>query len=101
MCRILRISGESLAPDYRHGDFVLVSKIPLLFRLPRPGEVIAFRQPGYGLLIKRVARLAPQGGGLFVVGAQPQSVDSRQFGEVLPGQVIGKVIWHIRRANLR
>jgi hypothetical protein len=34
---------------------------------------------------------------LFVVGYHPDSVDSRQFGAVLPQTILGKVIWHIRR----
>ncbi len=96
MFRILKISGDSLTPEYRNGDFVLVSKIPFLLRPVRAGDIVAFRQPGYGLLIKMVERLAPQGGGVFVVGTQPDSVDSRVFGEISPRQIVGKVIWHIK-----
>jgi type IV secretory pathway protease TraF len=32
-----------------------------------------------------------------VVGAHPQSVDSRQFGPVSRDALIGKLVWHIPR----
>lgn len=96
MLRILKVRGDSLAPEYSQGDFVLVSKIPFLFALPVPGDVIAFHQPGYGLLIKRIQN-SNADGGLNVVGSHPESVDSRVFGPVRRNEIIGKVIWHIRK----
>jgi len=96
MLRLLRISGLSLAPEFQHGDFVLVSKIPFLFSPPAPGNVVAFRQPGYGLLIKRIQVVDPDGG-LMVSGSHPDSVDSRVFGAVRPADLLGKVVWHIRK----
>jgi phage repressor protein C with HTH and peptisase S24 domain len=97
MLRFLKVMGDSLAPEFQPGDFVLVSKIPFLFIPPSPGDVIAFRQPGYGLLIKRIQNISP-GGGLIVSGNQPESIDSRVFGTVRREDMIGKVIWHIRKA---
>lgn len=95
MLRLLKVTGNSLTPDYQEGDFVLVGKIPFFFAAPRPGQVIAFHQPGYGLLIKRVERVNDEG--LIVTGTRLESIDSRTFGEVRPSDVIGKVIWHIRK----
>jgi phage repressor protein C with HTH and peptisase S24 domain len=96
MLRVLKVAEDSLAPEYRQGDFVLVSKIPFLFIPPSPGNVIAFRQPGYGLLIKRIENISSDGG-LNVIGTHPDSIDSRVFGTVRRGDIIGKVIWHIRK----
>ncbi len=96
MLRLLKISGESLAPEFQGGDFVFISKIPFLFSSPAKGDVIAFRQPGYGLLIKRIEAVLPDGS-LGVRGTQPDSVDSRVFGPVRRESILGKVIWHIRR----
>ncbi len=96
MLRIFRVSGESLTPEYQHGDFVLVSKIPFLFHPPIEGDVIAFHQPGYGLLIKRVQAI-DEIGGITVLGTQLDSTDSRVFGAVQRKDIIGKVIWHIRK----
>jgi phage repressor protein C with HTH and peptisase S24 domain len=97
MLRFLKVTGDSLAPEFREGDFVLVSKIPFLLVPPSPGNVIAFRQPGYGLLIKRIQNISPDGG-LNVIGNHPESIDSRVFGTVRRVDILGKVIWHIRKA---
>lgn len=97
MLRFLKVTGDSLAPEFREGDFVLVSKIPFLLVPPSTGDVIAFHQPGYGLLIKRIQNINP-GGDLNVIGNHPESVDSRVFGTVRRVDILGKVIWHIRRA---
>ncbi len=97
MLRFFKIRGDSLAPEFSQGDFVLVSKIPFLLAPPAPGEVIAFHQPGYGLLIKRIQSITSEGG-LNVIGAHPDSIDSRAFGPVRQKDIVGKVIWHIRKA---
>jgi signal peptidase I len=96
MLKLVKIMGDSMSPDFEHGDFVLVSKIPFLFSSPRAGDVVLFRQPGYGVLIKRIHRIYPDGG-MEVMGTQADSTDSRVFGPVNPATLIGKVIGHIRR----
>jgi signal peptidase I len=97
MLKLLKISGDSLAPEYQIGDFVMISKIPFLFEPPSPGDIIAFRQPGYGLLIKRIQQITPDGE-LIVVGYHPESVDSRVFGPVKKENILGKVFWHIQKS---
>ena len=96
MLKFFKVRGDSLTPEYSQGDFVLVSKIPFLFAPPTPGDVIAFHQPGYGMLIKRIHSMLPDGG-LNVIGDHPDSVDSRIFGSVRRIDILGKVIWHIRK----
>jgi signal peptidase I len=97
MLKLLKISGDSLTPEYQIGDFVMVSKIPFLFVPPSPGDIIAFRQPGYGLLIKRIQQITPDGA-LIVVGSHPDSVDSRVFGPIKKENILGKVFWHIQKS---
>jgi signal peptidase I len=96
MLKLLKIVGDSLTPNFEHGDFVLVSKIPFLFRPPSPGDVVAFHQPGYGLLIKRIQSVNPDGE-FNVIGTRLESIDSRVFGTVKQAEMIGKVVWHIRK----
>jgi signal peptidase I len=97
MLKLLKISGDSLAPEYQIGDFVMISKIPFLFVPPSTGDIIAFRQPGYGLLIKRIQHITPDGE-LIVVGSHPESVDSRVFGPIKKENILGKVFWHIQKS---
>ena len=94
MIRLLKVSGNSLYPEYKDGDFVLVSKIPILFRRLHPGDAVAFRQPKYGTMIKKIAYLSPDGGEIIVLGSHPWSTDSRSFGPIRRGAILGKVIAH-------
>lgn len=95
MLRLYRIQGDSLAPHWLPGDFVVVGTAPW-WRRVRPGQVVAFWHPEHGLLLKRVVRVLP-GGDLWVEGSHPHSLDSRRFGPVPASALVGRVLWHIRR----
>lgn len=80
-----------MAPSLRHGDWV----IALRTRRIGPGQVVLARhpeRPGF-LLVKRAARR--QGAGWWLesdFGDAPGVTDSRHFGPVAPGQVVGRVL---------
>ncbi len=95
MIQILKVTGVSLSPFFLEGDFVVVSKIPFVLRKIKTGDIVVFRHPVYGTMIKKVERISPDGEEVFVVGTHPESTDSRQFGPLQRRQLIGKVIWHI------
>jgi hypothetical protein len=97
MLRLLKVKEDSLAPDFQEGDFVVTIKIPLLRLNLRLGDIVVFRQPEYGILIKKVESFTADGESLFVVGSHPNSIDSRRFGAVPRRDLIGKVIWHVRK----
>lgn len=93
--RLLKIRGHSLHPDYREGDYILAAGFPFPAGEIKAGDVIVFRQPGYGLLIKRVHRVLDEGRAFEVRGTQIESTDSRNFGPVPRERVSGVVVWHI------
>ncbi len=97
MFRLLKVSGDSLSPRYREGDFVLVAKIPFFFSTIRKGDIVAFRHPSYGTMIKKVDHVLPDKDEIFVIGTHGDSVDSRQFGAISKGTLVGKLLWHIRK----
>jgi len=97
MIQILKVTGESLSPLFLAGDFVVVSKIPCVLRKIKAGDIVVFKQPVYGTLIKQVDHFSTDGKEIFVMGTNPESTDSRQFGPLSHRQLIGKVIWHIRK----
>ena len=99
MLKFVKISNNSLLPEYQEGDYVLIVKIPLFLDSLRRGDVIVFRHPLYGIMIKKVSRVAGDGNDIYVVGTHEDSVDSRQFGAVRKEALIGKVIWHIARPS--
>lgn len=91
------MSGDSLTPEYREGDFVIITKIPFFLYQLKVGDVVAFRHPDYGTLIKKVAAISAGGDEIFVIGTHEHSVDSRHFGTLQRADLMGKVIWHIRK----
>jgi nickel-type superoxide dismutase maturation protease len=97
MLRVFKVTGDSLYPAFRQGDFVLISKIPFWFNRLRVGEAVVFNHPVYGQMIKQIERILDGGRAVFVVGLDEFSVDSRQFGPVARADLLGKVIWHIRQ----
>jgi signal peptidase I len=97
MVKLLKVSGDSLLPVYRDGDFVLVSKIPYLFGAIQSGDVIAFRHKLHGTMIKQVDNVVPGKDEIYVIGTGEHSLDSRHFGPINLKDVLGKKIWHIRK----
>lgn len=96
MLKIIKITGESLSPDYQTGDYVLLTTRARYSGL-RPGDVVVFWHETYGRMIKRIERITPDGAQIFVTGTHPHSIDSAAFGPVSLTNLIGKVIWHIRK----
>lgn len=97
MFKLLKVSGPSLLPAYRDGDFVLVSKIPYLFGRVRRGDVVVFRHSVYGAMIKIVDSVTPGADEIRVVGTHEYSIDSNDFGVISKKDIVGKVIWHIKK----
>ena len=97
MFRLLKVQGHSLYPEFRDGDYVLAVRVPFPSGKIKSGNVIVFRQPVHGLLVKRVQKVLDDGTAFEVRGTQIESTDSRNFGPVPLSQVLGKVIWHIRQ----
>jgi len=97
MLRLFKVKGDSLVPDYREGDFVVIIKIPLLWFKLQPGDVVVFRHPEYGTMIKKIEHFTPDGESVFVIGTHPGSVDSRRFGPVPRRDLVGRVIWHVHK----
>jgi phage repressor protein C with HTH and peptisase S24 domain len=96
MCRLLKVSGLSLWPQYDDGDYVLIAP-PALAGGIRRGDIVVFHRPDTGhTTIKQVDHFLPNGA-LFVLGTHDHSVDSRHFGPIARTTLLGKVIWHVRR----
>jgi nickel-type superoxide dismutase maturation protease len=93
MLKLVKVTGNSLYPDYREGDYVMVITVP--FFPFKEGNSIVFQHPEYGMMIKKIAQVGTTG--LFVIGNHPDSVDSRRFGPIQRQDVVGKVVWHIRK----
>lgn len=91
MFKFIKVTGQSLSPEYKEGDFVAIITVP--FFSFKPGKTIVFNHPIYGTLIKKIARIDPEG--FYVVGNHPESVDSRKLGLIDRQSILGTVFWHI------
>ena len=100
MFQVLKVTGESLSPFFLQGDYVLVVKLPFILHRLKPGDVVVFRHPAYGIMIKRLERFGEDGQELYVVGSHPESTDSRSFGAIPRRWVVGKVLWRIIRPTI-
>jgi len=99
MLRRIKVTGSSLSPEFKEGDFVLTSKIPLFFGLIKAGEIVVLDHPDLGRLIKRVKWVDRETKEVFVIGTHENSIDSRQFGPVKYSDLTGKVFLHIPKPD--
>lgn len=97
MLKVLKVTGASLSPAFREGDFVIVAKIPFFINKINPGDIVVFNHHAHGIMIKKVERVVPEKDEVYVIGTREDSLDSRRFGPISQKAVIGKVIWHIKK----
>ena len=91
MLRRVAVTGRSMEPALRAGDWIVVSR---LGRPPRVGEIVLLRDPRDPdrLVLKRVASVAD--GACIVLGDQAEeSTDSRTFGPVQLADVLGRAVF--------
>ena len=88
--RVFRVSGDSMGPTVRDGDWVLVDT--RAHGLPEPGTLVVVRDPNNKrTLLKRVRS---RGEKTFAVGSDnPNGArDSRHFGSLSREHLIGNVV---------
>ena len=88
------ISGESMLPTLRPGDFVIVDRRPHKDWRPSRGDIVLARDPRERerTLVKRVSRC--EEGDAWLLGDNPDSsTDSRTFGALPREYILGEVRW--------
>ena len=102
--RRVAVHGHSMRPGLEPGDRLLV----LGWGRTRPGDLVAVADPrdSERVLVKRVTSVDAGDNRLTIAGDNPAaSTDSRTFGPVDPGLVLGRVIYRYwpegRRGRLR
>lgn len=97
MIKVISVTGDSLTPEFRQGDFVVIATNPLFYKTIKQGDVLVFRHEQYGTMIKKFSHFEGDNNTLYVVGTHQHSVDSAQFGPIARQDLIGKVLWHIAK----
>ena len=89
--RILRVRGNSMEPELREGDRIVVDTAR---RVPAPGELFVLWD-GTGLVVKRVEALTAEGR-LRLASAHPDYAPYERPADDV--HVVGKVLWKVTRA---
>jgi nickel-type superoxide dismutase maturation protease len=86
-----RITGHSMEPTIKSKQMVLASGLFYLFKKPRIGDIVAFREKDK-VFIKRIQRVVRDK--YFLTGDNREdSLDSRKFGFISQEQILGKIIY--------
>lgn len=97
MFRIIKVEGESMSPDYNSGDYVLVSRFPLLFNSIRINTAAVFNSKKYGVMIKKVSEIDRVNNKYFFKGANQMSVKTEMIGAIDRKDIIGIVLLHFKK----
>jgi len=92
MLQLFKISGDSLFPFYKHGERVFCRKVFKRTTI-KVDDTIVFEKENYGLMIKRVKLIEKNS--YFVVGTDPLSIDSRNFGALQHHEIKYKVLFKL------
>jgi nickel-type superoxide dismutase maturation protease len=97
--RRFRVVGPSMEPTLHHGEFVLVDPA----QAPVPGELALAHHPDDPdlLVVKRVAAITPERSWVVTSDNPDAGTDSRQWGPLAPGAVIGRVSLVLDRPGAR
>lgn len=93
MFRLVKIKGDSMWPDYRHNDYVAISRRRNNALLP--GDDVICRHAEFGLILKRIKHIGPNG--MRLTGLNRLSAESGRLGNIQRRAVVGRVVWHIKR----
>lgn len=81
-----------MEPQIKNGNLVLVSNIIYLFKSPKVGDIIAFKNFDGKILIKKITKKENEK--YFVEGLnEKDSLDSNKFGMISRDKILGKVIY--------
>ncbi len=92
--RLFKVSGDSMVPAFREGDYVITRHRRL--GAIRPGDVVTVNHPRFGRIIKRVKCINPDAtyelSGDNALGSTPTD----ELGATRAQQILGKVIGQIK-----
>ena len=92
MLRIFRVSGRSMEPKLKDGDYVVAAT--KLWR-PRVNGLVVARHSQLGVLIKRVDRYSLDG--YFLKSDSELGTSTEAIGEVAKENILGTVLFRVPR----
>ena len=94
---IFEVEGDSMSPTLNDGDLVLVN-FHTEFKV---GDIILANHPfdKGAKLIKRIWKISPEGNYFLIGDNLAKSTDSRNFGELLAKEILGKIEAKLNKSN--
>jgi nickel-type superoxide dismutase maturation protease len=94
MIGFFKVVDKSMEPKFKEGDYIIT--LPYIIGSPKKNDVVVLKHPENNrTILKRVGKI--NGDLYFVVGDNKKhSSDSRSFGTVKRGAIIGRVFLHSR-----
>jgi len=89
MLKLFKIEGFSLFPLLKENEVVLCVKL-FSFSKIKIDDIVVFKNKDNGIMIKKVKEI--NSNGYFVEGENPDSIDSRNFGELQKKELLYKVL---------
>ena len=97
MINLIKVTGNSLSPIFLPGDYVIILKCGFLMKKFQPGTTIVFNHQEHGLLIKKIRSYNSSTRSYEAGGTNQLSVSSESLGLISHKDVIGKVLFHIKK----
>ena len=97
MLKLFKIEGFSLFPLLKEGEVVLCVKLYTFSKI-KINDIVVFKHKNNGSMIKKVKKINENG--YFVQGENPDSIDSRNFGELEKKELLYKVIFNFSTYKL-
>lgn len=97
MLKLFKIEGFSLFPLLKEREVVLCVKLYTFSKI-KINDIVVFKHKNNGRMIKKVKKINENG--YFVQGENPDSIDSRNFGELEKKELLYKVIFNFSTYKL-
>lgn len=92
MFKLFKIQGFSLFPLLKEGEVVLSMKISYFTKI-KINDIVVFKHKDNSFMIKKIKETNDKG--YFVQGENPDSIDSRNFGELKREELLYKIIFKL------
>jgi len=96
MIKLFKIKGHSLYPLHKQGQ--IVCAFSCKFLTLKENDIVVFNQDDYGLMIKKIKYIKKEKNKLpkyYMIGTNPDSIDSRNYGLIEENKISYKVLFTI------
>jgi len=95
MLTIVKVSGRSMEPKYKDGDYLLLLKRSV--KKLRQGNDIVFSHPIYGTMVKQIKSVNSSNQIFTAIGLNPESLSEEVMGEISFKTIKGFPIYHFSK----